>query len=235
MTTPTPNDLPRELLAAYADGELDEATRASVERWLAGHPDARNEVQAQRELGPANAGLWERAEPPEPSEGQWAWSRRQIESRLSAPEPSSHRWRGAWAVAAVVSAGIAAALAWVAFAPVRQPPREGDPRPNELARAPEVAPSPREVAQLSPPGDPLAGIAVLAMATDDDVVLERVPDFPAGFLLAGRHPLEGVMFLATEAELRVAEFTPSAAFPTGRPKMTTAPGDAPMLYAPKFR
>ena len=40
MTTPAPNDFPRELLAAYVDGELDADARLRVERWLADHPSA---------------------------------------------------------------------------------------------------------------------------------------------------------------------------------------------------
>jgi hypothetical protein len=78
-------------------------------------------------------------------------------------------------------------------------------------------------------------MAVLAMATDDDVILDRVPEFPAGWLPVGRHPLQGIMTLATEEELLLAELGPSAAWPGGTPKMTTAPGDAPMIYAAKLR
>ncbi len=73
---PPPDDLPRELLAAYADGELDADGRAAVERWLADHPDELDDLQAQREFSPANRPLWGRALPPEPSEAVWKTVRR---------------------------------------------------------------------------------------------------------------------------------------------------------------
>ena len=83
--------------------------------------------------------------------------------------------------------------------------------------------------------DPLEEFAVLLIATDDDVILERVPEFPTGWLPVGRHPVQGTVTLATEEELILAEFAPSRAWPVGGPKMTTAPGDAPMIYAAKPR
>jgi len=241
MTTPTPNpdDFPRGLLAAYVDGELDAEARATVEQWLAEHPEALDELQAQRELSPANAPLWERAEPPEPSEAEWAAVRRGIEDELGAPGRSPHRrWRAAaWAAAGLAAAGVAAAVAWVAFGPAAPP--EGGGKPIVVAKAPEVAPHPREVAELAPAPrsvDPLAGFAVLPMATDDDVVLDRVPEFPAGWLPVGRHPLPGLMVLATEEEVLLSEVAPSSAWAAGGgPKMTTAPGDAPMIFAAKLR
>jgi Putative zinc-finger len=234
MTTPAPNDLPRELLAAYVDGELDPDARARVERWLADHTDAREELNAQRALSPANHGLWGRVDPPEPSEGKWGVCFRGVEHQLTAPA-ATRRWRaGVWVVAGLATAGVAAALAWVAFGPATAP--QSKPQTPELVRDLPRAPLPREVAQTAPRSDdPLAGLAVLAMATDDDVILDRVPEFPAGWLPVGRHPLQGIMTLASEEELFLAELGPSAAWPTGTPKMTTAPGDAPMIYAAKLR
>lgn len=236
MTTPPPNDCPRELLAAYVDGELDAVARAAVERWLADHPKALNELQTQRDLSPANAALWERAEPPEPSAAEWGIVRRAIEHRLTAPVPA-RRWRaGLWTVAGLATAGAAAAVAWAAFGPVNPPPGD-DPALREQVQMPLVAPAPHAVAEVVPPrtDDPLVGLDTLAMATDDDVILDRVPEFPSGWLPVGRHPLQGILTLASEEELRVAEFAPSSAWPLGGPKMTTAPGDAPMIYVAKLK
>jgi hypothetical protein len=237
MTTPPPNDCPRELLAAYVDGELDPAARARVDRWLAEHPDALEELQTQRELSPANAALWERVEPPEPSAAEWAVVRRGIENKLAAPLPPRRWRRGMGALAGLATAGVAAAVAWVAFNPVNPPHPKDDAPPRELVQTPPVAPAPHQVARVDAPrtDDPLPEIAMLSIATDDDVVLDRVPDFPAGWLPVGRHPLEGVMTLATQEELLVSEFAPSPIWPPGGPKMTTAPGDAPMIYAAKLK
>jgi hypothetical protein len=243
MTTPmpSPDDFPHELLAAYADGELDADGRAAVERWLANNPDARDEMQTQRELSSANAPLWERAEPPEPSDEEWAVVHHRIETELNAPTRIPSRWRAAtWTlVGLTVAASVAAAVIWIAQVPAPVAPRKNDPKAIEVAQArfPEVAPAPRaiELAPTQRSDDPLANFVVLPMATDDDVVLNRVPEFPAGWLPAGRHPLDGVMVLATEEELQLTEVAPNPAWLFGGPKMTTAPGDAPMIYAAKPR
>jgi hypothetical protein len=245
MTALPPDDLPRELLAAYADGELDGPSRDRVEHWLADHPDGLGEVQAQRALSPANAGLWERALPPDPSEGAWALARNEIVRRLASssstpatPERPARRWRGAWALAGLAAAGVAAAAAvWLALGPGLPSKTNNDPDTRDEAGASNVAPHPRMVILAPAPHstDAIDGFAILPIATDDDVVLERVPEFPAGWLPIGRHPLEGTMALATVEELMLAEVEPSAMWPTGSPKMTTSPSDAPMIYAAKLR
>jgi hypothetical protein len=78
-------------------------------------------------------------------------------------------------------------------------------------------------------------MAVLPIAANDDVVLERVPAFHTGWLPVGHHPLPGAVALASEDDLLIEEVAPSTIWPTGSPKMTTAPGDAPMIYAAKLR
>src|SRR4051794_27452677 len=61
-----------ELLAAYADGELDAAGRARVEAWLAEHPQARAELETQRRLSGRNRKLWHASAGPAPSEASWS-------------------------------------------------------------------------------------------------------------------------------------------------------------------
>jgi hypothetical protein len=41
--------------------------------------------------------------------------------------------------------------------------------------------------------------------------------------------------LASTEEIALEEVDPSPHWPTGTPKMTTAPGDAPMIFAAKRR
>jgi anti-sigma factor RsiW len=229
-------ELSPELLAAYADGELDAEARDAVARWLANHAAARAELEAQRELGPANAGLWERAEPPEPSEEAWATVGRGIKAALHPLAPGPGRWRkpAAWTAGGLVAAAVAAAVAWVVLAPAEQPPRS--PRgPGQLVKRlprPPVASPPHMVSAAEP--DPLAGFAVLPVADDEDVILARVPDTRTGWLPVGQHPLPDVMVLATLEEVELQEADPSPAWPGG-PKMTTAPGDSPMIFAAKPR
>ena len=220
-------------------------SRDRVERWLADHPEGLGEVQSQRSFSPANAGLWDRARPPEPSEQEWA--RRRNGMRVDSPRrpaPASperpvRRWRGAWALAGLAAAGVAAAAAmWVALGPGLPGNPKNEPNGRAEARwdadrAASAYGHPRCPARRSIDG--IEGFATLPIATDDDVVLERVPEFPAGWLPVGRHPLEGTMALATVEELLLAEVEPSSMWPTGSPKMTTSPSDAPMIYAAKLR
>lgn len=235
MTVP-PNQFTPELLAAYVDGELDGDSRARVERWLANNPEALAELQAQRALSPANHGLWERAEPPEPLGRDWAAAKSRIVERIA--RSKQVRWRSAtWVLAGLSAAGVAAAVVWIAVlarAPVAPPAPA--PVPGEIVNAGSaIAPAPREIAHAggNRSADPLDGIGSLPLADDTDVILERVPEFPAGWIVTGRHPIERPITLATEEELRVAEFAPGPAWPTGAPRMTTAPGDAPMIFAAK--
>ncbi|MBA4063606.1 MAG: hypothetical protein C0501_07815 [Isosphaera sp.] len=222
MPTPDlpPDDFPPELLAAYADGELDADTRAAVERWLADHPEARAELDAQRAFSPANGPLWESAEPPEPPPAAWAAVRGGIGDRLDGPI----RYRGravGWVAGGLAAAAVAASAAWLALAPV------APPEARDIAVVPAPVPAPSE--------DPLTGFAVLPMAGDDDVTLDRVPDTRAGWLPVGRHPLDGALALVAAEELEVEDADPSPAWPAGGPKLTAAPGDAPMIFAAKPR
>jgi hypothetical protein len=238
MTSPDSDELPPELLAAYADGELDESMRAAVERWLAAHPEARAELEDQRELSPANAELWDRAEPPEPSAVAWASVRRGIAGELAAAgrdRPGRGRLRvAALAFGGLAAAGAAAAAVWLAFGPVAPPAAVDTPAPVEVVKTPpEVAPAPRPV-RPAPPRT-VAGFAVLPMADDDDVILERVPNTRAGWLPVGRHPMPEVLLLASVEEVHLEGVDPSPAWPPGGPRMTTGPGDVPMIFAAKPR
>ncbi|HSQ56388.1 MAG TPA: zf-HC2 domain-containing protein [Gemmata sp.] len=240
--SPTPDRFPLELLAAYADGELGAEDRTRVERWLAAHPAAIKELQTQREFSPANGALWDRAEPPEPSTAAWASVHAGIASALRPSTPSAHgdRWRRpAWVVAGVLAAGVAAALAWIAFTPENPLPERPAPDNRPIARnpsssGPELGPGPRVVQAVAPRG-PIAGYAVLPIATDEDVVLERVPRTRRDWLLVGRDPLPTLVMLATSEEVELVEVAPNDLWPKGMPKMTTEPGDTPMLYATKPR
>jgi hypothetical protein len=97
-----------------------------------------------------------------------------------------------------------------------------------------VQPAPRpevEVALAPHPhdakSDPLAEFAVLPMATDDEVVLHRVPG--DGMLPVGNHPLQGALSLATTDDVELDD--PNPAWPS----MTISPGSLPMIFAAKPR
>src|SRR5438270_6339912 len=85
-----------ELLAAYADGELDAAGRARVEAWLAEHPEARDEIEAQRRLSRRNRHFWQATAGPQPSEASWLRLLARVHEALTAsprPAPAApRRW-----------------------------------------------------------------------------------------------------------------------------------------------
>ena len=81
---------------------------------------------------------------------------------------------------------------------------------------------------LTAPDDPLAEYAVLPLATDVDI--ERAAGNSHDFLL-GSEPLA----LAGEDDIQLEEAEPHPAWPGGAPKMTTAPGDLPMIFAARLR
>lgn len=241
--TPDPRPpavIPPEWLAAYADDELDPAARAAVERWLAEHPQAWAEVEAQRSLGPGNVPLWEQVAPPEPSAAAWDAVRRKIEAALSRPtgrgptEPRAARGRqGVWRVCGGLTlATVAAALAWIvlgAGVPIPPPPVERS--------APEVSGTGLLDRPRAQPPRPavLDELGVLVMATDDDVTLQRVAAPRGGWLPVGRPLLPDVLVLATADEVRFEGPAPGPARSDGGPRMVTGPGDAPMIYAAQTR
>jgi hypothetical protein len=166
------------------------------------------------------------AAPREPSEAEWEAARLRIHARLDAarePSPANHWRKGVWLAGAGVLSAAAAAVAWFALtlnAPrVQNPPREPGPAP-----APDVAVAPHP---HSPEPDPLAEYAVLPVASDDDVVLHRVPG--DGMLPVGVHPLLGLLSLAAAEDVELDESNQPW------PAVTPAPGDFPMIFAAKPR
>lgn len=245
MNVPSPDEFSEELLAAYADGELDSVGRVLVEQWLADHPDLMDALRDQRELSAANTALWDAVEPPKPNSAEWAAVRRGIEAELfPSAAIGGNRSRiyrvAGWLLAGLAFSGVAAGILWMASAPTDHQPKNVSDQPMELVRKPaaepEVGPAPRTIADSPDKSDPLAAVAVLPMSNDDDVVLDRVPEFRGGWLPIGRHPVPGTLTLATVDDVHLEEVSPSPAWPTnGGPKMTTAPGDAPIIFAAKPR
>ncbi|HJZ57842.1 MAG TPA: zf-HC2 domain-containing protein [Gemmataceae bacterium] len=232
---PGPDGMRPEWLAAYADGELDPATRDEVERWLAAHPGAREALLAQQQLSPANWALWQKADPPLPTEDAWAEVRESIADAVLNPpvpaveSPTHAHWRrrvGVW-VAGGLATAAAAVVAWVAL----RPPGPA-PAPDNNGGKPDVvnrAPPPPE------PDDPLAGLNVLPIASEDDVDLQRVAGADAGAFPVGEPPLAGPLVLATEDDVEVEGVDEHPGWPAGGPVSVPAPGDAPMIFATKPR
>jgi len=224
---PDPADLPGpwpDVLAAYADGELDERGRAAVERWLAANPAARACVDAQRGLSPENWRLWRDAAPPRPGPAAWDAVRDGIAIRLAATrlaEPERASAASSVRLRRVIAAAAYSLTACVVLFPLigmyvvypRDPQRvvEGRVRP--------------------PADDPLAGITVLRIATDAEVDVHRVDGAGAGgWLPVGGMPLTGPLALATADDVELEEAEEHPAWPMGGPRVRRDPADAPLLF-----
>ncbi len=96
-----------ELLAAYVDGELDNATRAEVEAWLASRPEAAADLAAQRRL----ARLCDEAIPPAPSAADWAAVLSNIEAGLARRPARKARVAVGLGLTGLVAAAAAALVA----------------------------------------------------------------------------------------------------------------------------
>jgi hypothetical protein len=174
----TRDNLPPELLAAYADGELSPAEQCRVECWLADHPEARADVEAQRRL----ARLFEEATPPLPAEGQWADALAAVERGLATPPVRRVDWRRRLFLA---GAALAAAAALLLVLLRKDAPRET--RPDETPAAEEAWPvaSADDVLILSMDDRDRGALVVgeppvnepLQLLAADEVQVNKVPDW----------------------------------------------------------
>jgi len=202
--TPSP-----ELLAAYADGELDDRPylahrRQQIEAWLAQHPEAAAVLDANAEL----SRLWTATTPVEPPPPAWAavWTRiEQAPKRVK-----SKRWSAALWLAGVAAFGAAAA---VLFVVLREP--SGGTVPEGTSPQAQAKPLPK----LDQPPDGAGGKVsnnaavperlpaeepeVLQVATSDEVEILRIAGADIDTLVVGRLPVVGPIILLTSQEVEV--------------------------------
>jgi anti-sigma factor RsiW len=164
---PTPQQL-----AAYVDGELGPADRATVDTWLGGHPDARADVDAQRRL----LRQWQAAVPPGPDQAAWAGILARVEAGVAEARlhgASSRRLAGVVRFVAALGA-VAAVLVLALGLAQRFAPQTPPVTPLPVATAEDV-----EV--LSIEGADVAALVVgtppvqgpLTLASADDVTVDK--------------------------------------------------------------
>jgi hypothetical protein len=198
-----------ELLAAYADGELDAAARARVEAWLAAHPAAQSALEAQRRLSRRNRKFWRAAAAPNPGEANWARVFDHVQDALDTPlRPTpvllpARRWRARYLLP-VMSAAAAAAI---------------------YLALPGAGPAP-----VDSPVMPVAGEA-FAIASDADIDILSMDDRDALAVLIGQRPLTGAVVLAAVGDVDLKNVQKAEDGMMPRVQMNDA-GLAPMIIAP---
>lgn len=225
---PGPEGMRPEWLAAYADGELDAATQAAIERWLQKHPHALKELLTQRQFSPANWPLWRDAEPPRPDEAAWNRVGCRIHDAVLHPHralatSSSRRWAGLGLSAGLAAAAAIGFIAWTL---------------SQFIAPPQTAPAaqPRhERVQVNPLPAPWAEDELLPIATRADVEIQRLAALDHSAILVGEMPIEGPLVLATEDDVAVEGIEEHPHWPSGGPIVVPNPGDAPMIYVSRPR
>lgn len=225
----------RAYLAAYAEGQLEGASREQVERWLAQHPQAWAEVQQQQALGHALREMMAATAPDDPSPSVWEAIGLRIQEAC-APAPgaaSPRRWprlrlRSAGLAAGVVAVGLLLAGLWWFHSPTRDPAGEPSAEKTQdlltqgVISESSLPPAPRETASISP----------LPLASEADVLLERVPNMGEGWLPIGRPPLEGPLTLARQEDIEVIDLVIHPSEQAGIPPLVYWEGGVPMLMIP---
>jgi anti-sigma factor RsiW len=166
-----PRHLWTRLLAAYADGELDAATRARVEDWLAANPDARADLDAQCRLGPRGP-LWKASAAPDPGPAAWDAVLARVRREVGVHRPTASR--RSWARGLMVALPAAAAV--LAAVHLSRPPAPTRPAPE--APWPVTAEDDVEILSLQEAdagllvvgAPPLVGRLTLASAADVNLI-----------------------------------------------------------------
>jgi hypothetical protein len=212
MSAGRPDHLPPEWLAAYADGELGPRDRARVEEWLRDNPDARDALDAQEALGPANGEFWSAVRAPQPSGRQWANTIKGIKAAASTrPTRSWAGWLGTVGLMAT------AATLLVALPAADGPIVHGPPLPCPNHFGP-FAPSPDDTP--------------FVIADAADVRIISLPEEAADLLVVGTHPMgDSALILAGRGEVAFLGLGPELAAQLREPVEANA-DDLPMLWAP---
>jgi anti-sigma factor RsiW len=179
-----------QLLAAYADGELSGPAyrhiKAQVEAWLAAHPEAAAELEANARLRQLVQGC----SPTDPPEEGWNQLRERIKRRLRrraafTAVPYAARWL---LLGGLATLGTAAAL-WLALTLLTR---------SELDRiAPKVLPE--QNAQVLP----------FPVVTEEEIEILAVHGADTGTVVVGKMPLHDPVVLAQPGDVTVTRVQPA--------------------------
>jgi anti-sigma factor RsiW len=194
-----------ELLAAYADGELDPDMSALVEAWLAQHPERAAELEGQR----LATQLYQANPPAEPTEERWDRMMLFIKHQSVRRALDKKQGRlGFW-----VAAGIAAAV-FIAVILFSVRPKETPGLAEK--KSPETSNSAAEE---------FAGVFPVAGA--EDIVISSMDDDHAA-LVVGEPPVQGTLAMAGPGDVEINDVRTDMQGMT--PEYPREPDRAPMVY-----
>jgi len=200
-----------QLCAAYADGELNPATRARFRRQLAESPELLAKLADQRAFAAADFDLWHSIRPDPPTNDAWSRAWNNITAGLDAPSPTPRRSLGRrLALSAVVALAAAIVFAFTALVAWKRP---------------------TESLNDNLPG--ASTVEVFVVATSDDVEIHSVRDDDVAQLVVGAAPFSFPMTLAIAGDVRLDGIGP--ANDGMMPEVQMGWTDAPMVYAPSQR
>ncbi|MCS6864342.1 MAG: hypothetical protein RMJ56_04125 [Gemmataceae bacterium] len=170
------------------------------------------------------------AAPPEPSASAWETTRQAIHAKLfprsqTLPQPANSPRRRPWVVGSFTAlTAVAATVVGLLLANDFSVPAlsQFSLVHNTPAGTPATPSLPNPTTT-----DELGEMAILPIATEDEVVLHRVPG--DGWLPIGRDLLPALIVLAGPDEVEMNDT------PTAWPPVVTAPDAAPMIFAAKPR
>lgn len=173
MNGPVEDDIPPELLAAYADGELPPDLAARVERWLENDPEAAMLASDQVNLSPGNEEFRQEVAIPMPTSRDWVSCLAGVRQEVR----KARRERKLRPILAglAVSAGLFLTF-WGGFR-------------NDFPPLAFVIP-------LDEDDDD-----ALVLASHDDIEILSIPESAVPLLLFGRHPWSEDLILARAHEL----------------------------------
>lgn len=189
-----------ELLAGYADGELNAADCSAVDAWLSAHPETRTELDAQLLFARKNTAFWQKAGATQPNDVQWNGVFGKICNATQPNRPAYHvpvasNWRR-WAI------GISA----IAVATLFALNLNIEPRRDPVA---------------GPPSAPSEDVA-LAIASADDVDIISIQG-DGSMVVIGEPPLGGSLEMTTLGDVIIEAIFSDA--DGQRTKLTISPTD----------
>jgi hypothetical protein len=213
-----PNLSWHQLLAAYADGELDEATRVLVEHKLRGGADAANELDTQRRFSPTNKAFWNAMRPANPSEQQW----NDLHSRIAESVHSDaavgptrvrrSRWLRRGLLATIVAAVPAATAAAVTLIVV-------------LGRHPATP--------VHGPGSTDDGADAIVTTLPEDIDIQSMRPADARHLVVGQPPYPDEVTLVAVTDIQLDGVLPSR--DGTMPEVSLVGDGPPIMFSPRPR